>query len=148
SRGCPRGGGSIATDGRARLYAVWYTEATDGRPDVLFATSTDARRFSPPRRLHTATGSIPDQARLAVDAVARAVIVWEDSTAGRRRLLMRTARAGGRTLSPAQSLSSAIKAFAPAVAATPAGFIIVWHEEQFPSIKTVVQTVTLGEGGR
>jgi len=34
------------------------------------------------------------------------------------------------------------------VATTPAGFIIVWHEEQFPSIKTVVQTLTLGEGAR
>jgi hypothetical protein len=31
---------------------------------------------------------------------------------------------------------------------TPAGFIIVWHEEQFPSIKTVAQAVTLTEGAR
>jgi hypothetical protein len=145
---CPHRGGSVAADAKGRLYAVWYTEATEGRPDVLFATSTDARRFSPPRRLHTATGSIPDQARLAVDPAGRAVVVWEDSTAVRRRILMRTTRDGGRTLSPPQSLSPAIKAFAPAVAATPAGFIIVWHEEQFPSIKTVVDTVTLGEGGR
>ena len=117
-------------------------------PDVLFATSTDGRRFSPPRRLHTAPGSIPDQARLAVDAAGRAVIVWEDSTAVRRRVVMRTTRDGGRTLSPPQSLSPAIKAFAPAVVSTPGGFIIVWHEEQFPSIKTVVQTLTLGEGAR
>ena len=145
---CPHRGGSIAADGRGRLYAVWYTEATEGRPDVLFATSTDARRFSPPRRLHTSTGSIPDQARLAVDSAGRAVVVWEDSTAVRRRVVMRTTRDGGRTLSPPQPLSPAIKAFAPAVAPSPAGFIIVWHEEQFPSIKTVVQTVTLPDGAR
>ena len=143
---CPHRGGSIAADAKGRLYAVWYTEATDGRPDVLFATSTDARRFSPPRRLHTATGSIPDQARLGVDPAGRAVIVWEDSTAVRRRILMRTTRDGGRTLSPPQSLSPAIKAFAPAVAAAQGGFIIVWHEEQFPSIKTVVKTLTLSDG--
>src|SRR5262249_56456810 len=98
---CPHRGGSIGADAKGRLYAVWYTEATDGRPDVLFATSTDARRFSPPRRLHTATGSIPDQARLAVDAVARAVIVWEDSTAVRRPILMRTTRRGRRAPDPA-----------------------------------------------
>ena len=145
---CPHRGGSIAADAKGRLYAVWYTEATEGRPDVLFATSTDARRFSPPRRLHTATGSIPDQARLAVDAAGRAVVVWEDSTAVRRRILMRTTRDGGRTLSPPQSLSPAIKAFAPAVAVAQVGFIIVWHEEQFPSIKTVVQTLTLSESAR
>ena len=145
---CPHRGGSVAADARGRLYAIWYTEATEGRPDVLFATSTDGRRFSPPRRLHTAAGSIPDQAPLAVDASGRGVVVWEDSTAVRRRIVMRTTRDGGRTLSPLQSLSPAIKAFAPAVATTPAGFIIVWHEEQFPSIKTVVQTLTLGEGAR
>ena len=138
----------MAADARGRLYAIWYTEATEGRPDVLFATSTDGRRFSPPRRLHLAPGSIPDQARLAVDAAGRGIVVWEDSTAVRRRVVMRTTRDGGRTLSPLQSLSPAIKAFAPAVAATPGGFIIVWHEEQFPSIKTVVQTLTLGEGAR
>jgi hypothetical protein len=140
---CPHRGGSIAADARGRLYAVWYTEATEGRPDVLFATSTDGRRFSPPRRLHAAPGSIPDQARLAVDGGGRAVIVWEDATAVRRRIVVRTTRDGGRTLTPAQSLSTAIKAFAPAVTATPAGFIIVWHEEQFPAIKTVVHTMTL-----
>ena len=145
---CPHRGGSVAADAKGRLYVVWYTEATEGRPDVLFATSTDARHFSPPRRLHTATGSIPDQARLAVDPAGRAVVVWEDSTAVRRRILVRSTRDGGRTLSPPQSLSPAIKAWAPAVAATPAGFIIVWHEEQFPSIKTVVQTLTLAEGAR
>ena len=140
---CPHRGGSIAADARGRLYAVWYTEATEGRPDVLFATSTDGRRFSPPRRLHTTPASIPDQARLAVDGAGRAVIVWEDATAVRRRIVVRTTRNGGRTLSPAQSLSTAIKAFEPAVTATRAGFIIVWHEEQFPAIKTVVHTMTL-----
>jgi hypothetical protein len=140
---CPHRGGSIAADAQGRRYAVWYTEATEGRPDVLFATSTDGRRFSPPRRLHAASGSIPDQARLAVDAAGRAVIVWEDATAVRRRIMVRTTRDGGHTLSPPQALSTAIKAFAPAVTATRAGFIIVWHEEQFPAIKTVIHTMTL-----
>jgi hypothetical protein len=144
---CPHRGGSVATDARGRLYAVWYTEATEGRPDVLFATA-EAGKFSPPRRLHTASGSIPDQARLAVDAQGRGVVVWEDSTAVRRRVVMRRTLDAGRTLSPPQSLSPAIKAFAPAVVASPGGFIIVWHEEQFPSIKTVVLPVTLGGGAR
>jgi hypothetical protein len=142
---CPHRGGSLATDGRGRLYAAWYTEATEGRPDLLFATSADGRRFSTPRRLHTASGSIPDHVRLAVDAMGRGVVVWEDSTAVRRRIVMRTTRDGGRTLSPPQTLTQAVKAFAPDVVAAPGGFIIVWHEEQFPSIKTVIQSITLQE---
>jgi hypothetical protein len=142
---CPHRGGSLATDGRGRLYAVWYTEGAEGRPDLLFATSADGRRFSTPRRLHTATASIPDHVRLAVDAAGRGVVVWEDSTAVRRRVVMRTTVDGGRTLSPPQTLTQAVKAFAPDVVAAPGGFIIVWHEEQFPSIKTVIHPVRLGE---
>jgi len=142
---CPHRGGSVATDARGRLYAVWYTEGAEGRPDLLFATSPDGRRFSAPRRLHTATGSIPDHARLAVDGAGRAVIVWEDSTAVRRRVIMRTTRDGGRTLSPPQTLTQAVKAFAPDVVSAPGGFLVVWHEEQFPVIKTVIHSVKLQE---
>jgi hypothetical protein len=142
---CPHRGGSLATDARGRLYAVWYTEGTEGRPDLMFATSADGRRFSAPRRLHTATASIPDHVRLAVDGAGRGAIVWEDSTAVRRRVVMRTTLDGGRTLSPPQTLTQAVKAFAPDVTAAPGGFLVVWHEEQFPSIKTVIQTVKIGD---
>jgi hypothetical protein len=145
---CPHRGGSVAGDARGRLYAVWYTEAAGGRPDVLFATSGDGRRFSTPRRLHTAAGSIPDHARLAVGADGRGVVVWEDATAVRRRVVMRAFRDGGRTLGPAESLSPALRAWAPAAASAPGGFIIVWHEERFPSITTVVHRVHLDEGAR
>jgi hypothetical protein len=141
---CPHRGGALASDGRGRFYAVWYTEGTEGRPDLLFASSGDGRTFSAPRRLHTAPSSIPDHGRLAVDAAGRGVVVWEEATAVRRRVVMRTVLEGGRTLTPVRPLSQAIKAFAPDVIATPRGFMIVWHEEQFPTIKTVVQTLAIG----
>ncbi len=49
---------------------------------------------------------------------------------------------GGRTMGPVRVLSQAIKAYAPDVTVTPTGdFLVVWHEEQFPALKTVVQTV-------
>ncbi|HEX3178164.1 MAG TPA: hypothetical protein VHZ49_15915 [Methylomirabilota bacterium] len=142
---CPHRGGTVATDARGRLYALWYTEGTQGRPEILFATSSDARRFSAARRLNEATASVPDQARLAVDERGRAVIVWEESTAVRRRVVMRTTVDGGRTLSPTKTLTQAVKAFAPDVVATTGGFVVVWHEEHFPSVKTVIQSITLGE---
>jgi hypothetical protein len=142
---CPHRGGAVATDGRGRFYAVWYTEGTAERPDLLFATSPDGRAFSAPRRLHTAAGSIPDHGRLAVDAAGRGVMVWEEATAVRRRIVMRATPDGGRTLTPLRVLSSAVKAFGPDVVATRDGFIIVWHEEQFPTVKTMVQVVTTAE---
>ena len=48
----------------------------------------------------------------------------------------------GRTLSPIQTLSTAIKSYEPDVApAADGSFVVAWHEEQFPYLKTVVQTV-------
>jgi hypothetical protein len=145
---CPHRGGQVAADGRGRLYAVWYTEGTTGRPDVLFATAADGRRFGAPRRVHTATGSVPDQARLAVDAAGHGVVVWEDSTAVRRRILLRSVGEGGRSLGPVRTLSQALKAWAPAVAPAPGGFLVAWHEEQFPAVKTIVERVVAQEGNR
>ncbi|HEY7040921.1 MAG TPA: sialidase family protein [Methylomirabilota bacterium] len=139
---CPHRGGAIGLDARGRVYMSWYTEGTDIRPDLRFATSEDGRRFGPPRRLHTSATSIPDNARMAVDPAGRAVVVWEESTAVRRRILLRYTADGGRTLSPIHVLSGAIKAYQPDVAFAPDGsFLVAWHEEHFPFLKTVVQPV-------
>jgi hypothetical protein len=141
---CPHRGGAVALDGKGRVYVSWYTEGTDIRPDLRFAVSPDGRRFGPPKRLHTSATSIPDNARMAVDPAGRAVVVWEESTAVRRRILLRYTPDGGRTLSPIHVLSAAIKAYSPDVAFAPDGsFLVAWHEEQFPFLKTVVQTVRI-----
>lgn len=145
---CPHRGGQVAADARGRLYAVWYTEGAAGRPDVLLAVAPAGRRFGTPQRVHTWTASLPDQPRLAVDGSGRGIVVWEDSTAVRRRILLRSIVQGGRSLGPVRALSRAIKAWAPAVAVAPDGFLVAWHEEQFPSTKTVVLRVTAKEEDR
>jgi len=143
---CPHRGGTVGMDRAGHLYVTWYTEGTKEEPSLLFAVSTDGQRFTPPTRFDQATASIPDHPRMAVDAAGRAVVVWEDATAVRRRVLLRYTADGGATLSPIHTLSQAIKAYAPHVAVSPTGdFIVVWHEEQFPAIKTVVQPVQLDE---
>lgn len=140
---CPHRGGSVATDGRGRVYLAWYTETADGQPRMLFAAGDDLK-FRAPLRLNAASGSIPDQVRLAADPAGRVVIVWEEATAVRRRVLMRYSTDGGRTLSAPQSLSDAIKAYSPDVAPAPGGeFVAAWQEEQFPVLKTVTQTIKL-----
>ncbi len=139
---CPHRGGQVAMDGRGQLYAAWYTEGARGLPRMLFATSPDGKRFGPAVPVTTSSGSIPDQVRLAVSPAGRAVIVWEDATAVRRRVLMRASADGGRTLGPVRVLTEAVKAYSPDVKVTPAGdFLVAWHEEQFPSLKTVVRAV-------
>jgi len=111
---------------------------------MLFAAAGDDLKFRPPLRLNASTGSIPDQVRLAADPAGRVVIVWEEATAVRRRVLMRYSTDGGRTLSPARSLSDAIKAYAPDVAVGSGGeFVVAWQEEPFPVLRTVTQTIKL-----
>ena len=139
---CPHRGGQVAVDTRGRLYAAWYTEGARGLPRMLFATSVDGRRFSSAVQVTGAGNTIPDQVRLAVSPRGPAVIVWEDATAVRRRVLLRASTDGGRTLGPVRVLSDAVKAYAPDVKVTPAGdFLVAWHEERFPSLRTVVQAV-------
>jgi hypothetical protein len=141
---CPHRGGSLAMDVRGRMYLAWYTEGTADEPRMLFAASADGKRFGPPLRLNAGAGSVPDHVRVAADRQGRVVVVWEEATAVRRRVLFRSSTDGGRTLGASRVLSQAIKAYAPDVAATADGrFVVAWHEEQFPSLKTIVQTVDL-----
>lgn len=139
---CPHRGGSLGLDGRGRIYAAWYTEGTQETSRLLLAVSADGRRFAAPRRLDIAAGSIPDHLRLGVNDGGTAVAVWEDSTAVRRRVLLRYSVNGGQTFSAVRPLSMALKAHAPDIAVTPGGhFVVTWHEEQFPLLRTVVQSL-------
>jgi hypothetical protein len=141
---CPHRGGAVDVDNTGRLFLAWYTEGPQDQPRLLFSVSPDGHRFVDPKRLDSSTTSIPDHVRLAVDAEGRAVIVWEDSTAVRRRVLLRYITDGGETLSPVQVLSQAIKAYDPSVTISPSGeFVVVWHEEQFPETKTVILPIRL-----
>jgi hypothetical protein len=142
---CPHRGGVVALDGRGRIHIAWYTEGRQNRPDLLFATSRDGRRFSTPLRLHESAGTIPDHLRMAVDgASGRVVVAWQDATAVRRRVLVRVSASGGTAFGPARVLSPAIKAFAPDVAVGPDGrFLVAWHEERFPFLYTVVEPLAL-----
>ena len=142
---CPHRGGRVALDGRGHAHVAWYTEGRDETPRVLYATSPDGRAFTPPLPITGAAGSVPDHVRLAVNRAGAVVVVWEDSTAVRRRVKLRLSIDGGKVFAEAQSLSTAIKAYAPDVAVTPTGdFVVVWNEEQFPLTKTLIQALRVG----
>lgn len=141
---CPHRGGTVGLDARQRLYVSWYTEGATEQPGLFLAVAPADGPFAAPQRLDQSTASIPDHPRMVVDPAGRLLVVWEDSTAVRRRVLLRYSLDGGATLSPIQSLSQAIKAYAPDIAITPTGaFVVVWQEEQFPRIKTVLQHLQL-----
>lgn len=143
---CPHRGGTVGMDGQGQIYVTWYTEGSRGKPNILFARSSKDRSFTPPQRLDSSAFSIPDHVRMAVNRAGQAIVVWEDSTAVRRQVLARYTFDGGQTFSPVQVLSRALKSYKPDLAVSPSGdFVVVWHEEQFPVIKTVVQTVQFSD---
>src|SRR5690606_14557834 len=139
---CAHRGGAVGIDARGKIYAAWYTEGREGRPALLFATSTDGKTFGTPQRLDRSEGSIPDHVRLGVTADGRVLVVWEDSTAVRRRIVARASTDGGETFGPLEQLSSAMKAWSPALAVTSAGgFVVAWNEEEFPVTRSVLQPI-------
>lgn len=136
---CPHRGGAVAIDARGRTHA----EGTRNEPDILYAIAPEGQRFGAPRRIHVSASSIPDHARLALVGDGNAVVVWEDSTAVRRRVMLREITPAG--VGPVRTLSGAVKAYAPDVSRAPDGDIFVaWHEERFP--KTVTVVLRLGAG--
>jgi hypothetical protein len=144
---CPHRGGSVAIDGRGRVHALWYTEGTRNQPDVLYSVASDGQGFAAPKRVHVSTASIPDHARLAVNAAGHGAIVWEDSTAVRRRVLLRETTPAA--IGPVRVLSQVVKAYAPEVTVAPdGGAVVAWHEEQFPKTKTVILRLGAGSSGR
>ncbi|MEW6267738.1 MAG: hypothetical protein AB1689_00405, partial [Thermodesulfobacteriota bacterium] len=101
---CPHRGGAVGVDGGGKVYAAWYTEGTEGRPGLFFATSPDGASFGVPQRLDRSEGSIPDQVRLGVTPDGRVLVVWEDATAVRRRIVARASVDGGATFGPIEQL--------------------------------------------
>jgi hypothetical protein len=141
---CPHRGGGVAIDAKGRSYVAWYTEGENERPGIYFARADlDGGVVSKPVRIDESIASIPDHVRVAVDAAGTILVVWEDSTAVRRRILARASIDGGATFSPPQALSTAMKAHSPALAARRNGFVVAWQEEEFPAFKTVAQDVRI-----
>jgi hypothetical protein len=136
---CPHRGGRLAFAGAGGVLAAWYTEGRDERPALLAAASRDGLRFSAPVSLHDQDGSVPDKVGLAARPDGTALVVWETYTAARQRVHARLLAAGTDRLGPTQSLSEAVKGFAPSAVATPEGYAVAWHEEVFPSVRTVVR---------
>ncbi|MCL4244493.1 MAG: glycoside hydrolase, partial [Candidatus Dadabacteria bacterium] len=138
---CPHRGGEVAIGDDGEIYVIWYTEGTTGVPEILFSKSETAA-MPEPLKIDSAQGSVPDQPGIAVNAKGQVAVVWEDSTAVRRSIKMRLSTDGGETFGEPVVVSRAIKSFMPDVTAAPDGrFVVVWHEEHFPSIRTIVQFV-------
>jgi len=141
---CPHRGGEVAIGDDGEVYLVWYTEGASGVPEILFSKSGTVT-MPGPMKIDSAEGSVPDQPGMAVNDKGQVAVVWEDSTAVRRNIKMRFSADGGKTFGEPVVISRAVKSFMPDITVAPDGrFVAVWHEEHFPSIRTIVQYVEPG----
>jgi hypothetical protein len=138
---CPHRGPSLAFDRNGRLYVAWYTEGTDEQPRIYIAVSDDqGRTFSDPLPLHTSPNSLPDHLNMVVHPDGLVVVVWEEVTGVRKRVVMRTSTDRGITFGPRQTLSDGSKAEHPTAAVHSDGTVAIgWTEHQFPNNKIVLQ---------
>jgi hypothetical protein len=136
---CPHRGGALAFDGAGRAAAAWYTEGTRAEPSLRLAAADAGAAFGAPRELHGVAGSFPDRVALALSDAGPGVVVFESATAVRREIVARTLAPAAAGLGPTLVLSGALKASGPAATALPAGgFAAAWHEEAFPTLRTIV----------
>lgn len=138
---CPHRGPSLAFDRNGRLYVAWYTEGTDEQPRIYIAVSDDrGRTFSDPLPLHASPNSLPDHLSMVVHPDGLVVVVWEEVTGVRKRVVMRTSTDRGMTFGPRQTLSDGSKAEHPTAAVHSDGTVAIgWTEHQFPNNKIVLQ---------
>jgi hypothetical protein len=138
---CPHRGPSLAFDRKGRLYVAWYTEGTDEQPRIFIAASDDqGRTFSDPLPLHASPTSLPDHLSMAVHPDGLVIVVWEEVTGVRKRVVMRTSVDRGMSFGPRQVLSDSSKAENPTAAVHSDGTVAIgWTEHQFPNNKIVMQ---------
>jgi len=91
--GCPEDGPSIGVDAQAGLHIAWPTliQGQTTRKAVFYSSSNDGgRTFSLRRRLDgDDTNHVAAHPQITVSGT-RAAAVWDETTAGRHRVLMRT----------------------------------------------------------
>ncbi len=148
--GCPDDGPSLAADARGVVHIAWPTLVpgeTSGK-GIFYSYSRDGgRTFAARVRLDEGIGSAHPQ--LAV-ADGRVVVVWDQSTQGRRRIQSRTissdpkAAAWSPVLGRPAVLSAERPASYPAVAATSAVAVVAWTEEAEAGSEIRVRRLDLG----
>jgi hypothetical protein len=142
---CPHRGPSLGVDRKGRVYAAWYTEGTDEQARIYFAVSDDGGlTFSEPVSLHTSTTSLPDQPKMAVHPDGVVIVVWEEVTGVRKRVVMRASNDRGATFPDVQVVSEGTKGANPAVSISRSGAVAVaWTDRVFPNDQIVVKTGTI-----
>ena len=131
---CPhRGGAWRPTRAAARTPSGTRRPAGTG-PTSCSRAATTAGASAPRKRVHTSSSVHPGPRSAGRrPRRAAAVVVWEDSTAVRRRILLRSTADGRPDPEPVRAaLAARSRRLRPTSRRAVGRFLVAWHEEQFP----------------
>ena len=132
--GCPEDGPAMAAEASGVLHIVWPTLVSDGEPQkaLFYATSRDGKTFSPRARVPTAGVTNPSHPQLTLTSDGGAVLVWDETVDGVRRVSMtRVSRDGA--FGPPQVLSGSEPASYPVTVRPATGDLLVaWTSKSSP----------------
>ena len=128
--GCPDNGPTLAVDASHRAHVAWPAPVDVKNPNALslfYATSTDARRFTP--RVRIPTGSNAGHVQIVARADGSALVAWDESAEGGRRVryttIRRSAVGGAVTIAPVTELGMGKY---PALAVTGDAVLVTWSK--------------------
>jgi hypothetical protein len=131
--GCPDDGPAMAVDGRGRIHIVWPTLVTDAGKQTIalfYATSVDAKHFSPRRPIPTE--GMPHHPQIAIGPDGAPIVAWDEAANGGRRAVM------ARLIGDAQGVPRFARealgdtALYPVVAAARDGAVVAWTSGTSP----------------
>jgi hypothetical protein len=136
--GCPDDGPAIAVDGGGTVHIVWPTVIPGPKPEgaLFYASTRDGVHFTSRLRIPTLGSPKPSHPQVAASPDGRIVVAWDESISGTRVAAMRELRigpGGSPTFGEATTIAPAGAADHPVVAATDAGWVVVWSTGGNPS---------------
>ncbi len=129
--GCPDNGPTLAVDAARRVHVAWPAPADVKNPNALslfYATSADARRFTP--RVRLPTGATAGHVQIVARADGSALVAWDESAEGGRRVRYTTLRrtaAGVVSFAPVAEIGAGKY---PALAVVGDAVLVTWSQAQ------------------
>jgi hypothetical protein len=126
--GCPDDGPAMAVDPSGTIHLVWPTVPNGAGGAIHYASSRDGVTFTPPVRVPTLGAPKPSHPQIAVDAMGRVMVAWDEVIDGVRKATVRALERRGVAagFGPTIALDATEPAMYPVLAATERGWFAVW----------------------
>jgi hypothetical protein len=119
----------IAVDSLGGVHVVWH-DYTPGNAEVYYKGSTDGGASWLPSQRLTWTPATSELPAVAVDAVDRIHLIWDDFAPGNSELYYKRSLTGGSSWTPTQRLTwNSGQSYSARIACSPAGHLhVVWGD--------------------